>query len=140
MLQYTLNDMEEVVEYLSKECGKKSEVLVFDGEMGAGKTTLIKALCDNWGVEDVVSSPTFSIVNEYENLSGEKIYHFDFYRVESEAEAERLDLETYFYSGNRCLIEWASRIPNLIPDNYVIIEIVIVDENTRFLEIKRNGE
>lgn len=138
-MEYTLGSLDEVSKYLIQECSGET-FWVFDGEMGAGKTTLIKALCAQWEVEDAVSSPTFSIVNEYITTSDESIYHFDFYRIVEEAEAEDIGLDSYFYSGNKCLIEWASKIPNLIPDKFVVIEISLVDESTRRLQIKKNGE
>lgn len=137
-MRYTLEDLSKVAKYIEEEC-QDDTIFVFDGEMGAGKTTLVKALCEYWQVEDVVSSPTFSIVNEYSTLKNEVIYHFDFYRIDDEAEAEDIGVDTYFYSNDKCLIEWASKIPNLIPDKFVIIEISVVDESTRVLEIKKNG-
>lgn len=138
-MQYSLGDLDAVAEHVLKECAGDS-IWIFDGEMGAGKTTLIKALCNKMQVEDVVSSPTFSIVNEYNTGSDETIYHFDFYRIDDESEAEDIGLDTYFYSEDKCLIEWASKIPNLIPDKFVVIEISVVDESTRLLQIKKHGE
>jgi len=91
--------------------------------MGSGKTTLIKELCLQIGVISAMSSPTFSLINEYETNSGEVVYHFDFYRLEDEQEAFDYGYEDYFFSGNYCFIEWPEKIPNLIPDNYLLIEI-----------------
>lgn len=138
-MQYSLDKLDEVAKYLIKECTDET-IWVFDGEMGAGKTTLIKTLCSLWSVEDVVSSPTFSIVNEYKTSSDKSIYHFDFYRIDDEAEAEDIGVDTYFYSGDKCLIEWASKIPNLIPEKFVVIEISVVDESTRLLQIRKHGQ
>ena len=93
---------------------------VFFGEMGVGKTTLIKALSLQLGVSDVVSSPTFSIVNEYDTYNKIKIYHFDFYRIENEKEAFDIGYEEYFFSNSYCFIEWPDRVSNLIDDMVVI--------------------
>ena len=89
-------------------------VIAFYGRMGVGKTTLIKTMCKKLGVVDRVSSPTFSIVNEYLTSENKIIYHFDFYRIKSEEEAMDLGYENYFYSGDLCLIEWSEKIPNLL--------------------------
>jgi tRNA threonylcarbamoyladenosine biosynthesis protein TsaE len=110
-------------------------VWLFHGEMGAGKTTLIKAICRSWKVTDVMSSPTFSIVNEYETEGGEKIYHFDFYRIKNEAEAWDIGTEEYFYSGNRCLVEWPEKIPSLIPAAYAAVSIAIENNTQRTIAI-----
>ncbi len=91
------------------------KVIAFYGNMGAGKTTLIKALCEEMGVKDPVSSPTYSIVNEYHSTKGEKIYHFDFYRINSVDEAYDMGYEEYFYSDAYCLIEWPEKIGELLP-------------------------
>lgn len=93
-----------------------SGVILFIGEMAAGKTTTIKYLCREWGVEDQVQSPTFSLVNEYRTSRGEVIYHFDFYRLEDEEEAMDMGYEDYFYSRARCLVEWPEKIPTLLPE------------------------
>ena len=106
----------------------------FYGEMGVGKTTLIKALSLQLGVNDVVSSPTFSIVNEYQADKNTKIYHFDFYRIEDEKEAYDMGYEEYFFSSAYCFIEWSEKIPNLIEDDMVRIKMSIV-ENTRKIEV-----
>lgn len=108
---------------------------IFEGEMGAGKTTLIKALCDELDVVDVVSSPTFSIVNEYKTKQDETIYHFDFYRLKDEEEAMDIGVEEYFYSGNYCFIEWPSVVPGILPDDCLKIEIVQKDEYLREVQI-----
>jgi tRNA threonylcarbamoyladenosine biosynthesis protein TsaE len=100
-----------------------TKIWLLNGEMGAGKTTLSKAICAELGVIDTVSSPTFSIVNQYLTQKGETIYHFDFYRLKNEQEAFQIGVEEYFYSGNLCLIEWASKIPSFLPATYVEINI-----------------
>jgi tRNA threonylcarbamoyladenosine biosynthesis protein TsaE len=94
---------------------ENEKVLAFYGEMGAGKTTLIKAICTEFGVTDNISSPTFSIVNEYKGRNGKKTYHFDFYRIKSQDEAYDLGYEEYFYSGAICLIEWPEKVKDLLP-------------------------
>lgn len=97
-------------------------VWLFYGEMGAGKTTLIKAICQRLGVTDVMSSPTFALVNAYTSPHG-TVYHFDFYRIKSEQEAFDLGYEEYFYSGNYCFVEWPDKIPNLLPLDAIAIRL-----------------
>lgn len=109
---------------------------IFEGDMGAGKTTLIKSICKELGVQEVVSSPTFSIVNEYD-AQGRIIYHFDFYRIKNLQEAFDIGYEEYFYSDHICLIEWPEKIAELLPDHYVKIAITALDENTRRLSISK---
>ncbi len=103
---------------------------VFEGEMAAGKTTFIKAFCDSLGVRDVVSSPTFSIVNEYESEKG-LIYHFDFYRLKNLQEAYDIGYEEYFYGGDYCLIEWPQKVEDLLPEKYIKVEITITGDEKR---------
>ncbi len=93
------------------------------GKMGAGKTTLIQSFCKVMGVEEVVSSPTFSLVNEYTTKQGETIFHFDFYRIEKIEEVYDIGYEEYVYSGNYCFMEWPEKITELLPDSYVYISI-----------------
>jgi tRNA threonylcarbamoyladenosine biosynthesis protein TsaE len=102
---------------------EQNKIFCFYGEMGVGKTTLIKELIKFLGVEEEGSSPTFSIVNEYVSNEGKSIYHFDFYRINSEEEAFDFGYEEYFYSGNYCFIEWPEKIDNLLPDSFVKINI-----------------
>lgn len=109
-------------------------VFLFYGEMGAGKTTLIKALCARLGVVDATSSPTFAIVNEYTSPEG-PIYHFDFYRIKSEQEAFDLGYEDYFYSGRYCLVEWPEKIAGLLPADAVSVKITVQTDNGRRIEI-----
>lgn len=117
-----------------------TKVWLFEGDMGAGKTTLIKALCKAFEVTDNVTSPTFSLVNEYENREGSTFYHFDFYRIKDETEAMDIGAEEYFYSGNLCLVEWPSKIPNLIPDTHLSIYIEVNPDHSRSIAIVKNGE
>ena len=98
-------------------------VFAFHGKMGAGKTTFIKALCHQLGVSDTVCSPTFAIVNEYQDGRGEPIYHFDFYRLKRLSEAYDMGCEEYFYSGHLCLIEWPDIVFDLLPDDTVEVTI-----------------
>lgn len=95
----------------------------FFGKMGVGKTTLIKEICAALGVEDTVCSPTFAIVNEYSAGNGEPVYHFDFYRLKSVAEAYDIGYEEYFYSGCYCFTEWTEKIEELLPEYYVRVDL-----------------
>ena len=113
-------------------------VLVFYGEMGTGKTTFIKALCKELGVAVTVSSPTFSIVNEYEYPHG-LIYHFDFYRLKDQSEAFDMGYEEYFYSGEYCFIEWPEKIPDLIPDQVVRVNIELAVNDSRVFTAEIQG-
>lgn len=106
-------------------------ILAFHGKMGAGKTTFTVALCKALGVCDKVCSPTFTIVNEYCTADGQTIYHFDFYRIKSLAEAMDIGVEDYFYSGKLCIMEWPENIDGLLPEESVIIDISVADDGTR---------
>ncbi|WP_276374083.1 tRNA (adenosine(37)-N6)-threonylcarbamoyltransferase complex ATPase subunit type 1 TsaE [Chryseolinea sp. H1M3-3] len=110
-------------------------VWLFHGEMGSGKTTLIKLVCKILGVTEGMSSPTFSIVNEYQTISKEKIYHFDFYRIRNEVEAMDIGTEEYFYSGDPCFIEWPEKIPSLIPSRYAEVKIELESNTQRTIAI-----
>ena len=110
-------------------------IVVFEGGMGAGKTTLIRALCAELGVGDDVSSPTFALVNDYRGGRGEPIYHFDFYRIDSEDEAARLGVAEYFDSGYLCLIEWPSRVASLLPPQRLLVELTVTGPESRHLKI-----
>jgi tRNA threonylcarbamoyladenosine biosynthesis protein TsaE len=109
---------------------KGETFFVFEGEMAAGKTTFIKAFCDVLGVKDVVSSPTFSIVNEYESET-KLIYHFDFYRLKTLQEAYDIGYEEYFYSPNYCLVEWPQKVEEILPDQYIKVQITIAGSTQR---------
>ena len=113
----------------------ENRVFVFYGEMGAGKTTLIKLMCKALGVTDNISSPTFAIVNEY-NAGNNTIYHFDFYRLKTETEAMDMGFEEYLYSKNYCFIEWPEKIPELLPDSYISIKIQVVADGGRYITIE----
>jgi tRNA threonylcarbamoyladenosine biosynthesis protein TsaE len=113
-----------------------NRIFLFYGEMGSGKTTLIKALCECLGTAETVTSPTFSIVNEYIG-SANKIYHFDFYRLKNQTEALDMGYEEYFYSDAYCFIEWPEKIPDLLPEHYIGLHIKVLDNNSREIIIEK---
>ena len=115
---------------------KKHRLIAFYGEMGAGKTTFIKALCKQLGVADIINSPTFSIVNEYgiEN-SEEKVFHFDFYRLKKAEEAFDFGVEDYFFSGNYCLMEWPEIVEEILPQNFLKVQIKELEDQKREIHI-----
>lgn len=117
-----------------RELGER-RVVAFDAPMGAGKTTFISAVCRELGVEDDISSPTFSIVNEYEGNDGELIYHFDCYRIDEEAEALDMGVEDYLSSGCLCLIEWPEIIERFLPDDTVRVSIAERSDGSRILTV-----
>ena len=121
----------EIIDYCAGE-----NVWLFEGRMGAGKTTLIKEIAKQLQVEEVVSSPTFSIVNEYSQVDGQPIYHFDFYRIDDQDEAFDLGVEEYFYSGNYCWIEWAEKISAYIPEKFALIHIEVGEKDEREISLK----
>jgi tRNA threonylcarbamoyladenosine biosynthesis protein TsaE len=112
-----------------------SKVVAFFGEMGAGKTTFIKAICKELNVIDGVSSPTFALVYEYHTPDDSVIYHFDFYRINSPSELFDLGYEDYFYSGNFCFIEWPEKASHLIPSNALKVYISVQNDGKRLLKI-----
>ncbi|WP_194777464.1 tRNA (adenosine(37)-N6)-threonylcarbamoyltransferase complex ATPase subunit type 1 TsaE [Pararhodonellum marinum] len=116
--------------------GANDKIWIFKGDMGAGKTTLIKEIARKLGVIDPVSSPSFSIVNEYEDNLGNTYFHFDFYRIENQEEVMEIGVEEYFYSNNYCWIEWAEKIPDFIPDRFLLIHIVVDEDNARIITLK----
>ena len=115
---------------------KDTRIFLFYGDMGAGKTTLIKSLCESLGTTEPVTSPTFSIVNEYISTEN-RIYHFDFYRLKNQTEALDLGYEEYFYSDAYCFIEWPEKIPDLLPAHYININIKALDDNSRQIIIEK---
>ena len=123
------------------ELVKQSEgldVWLLNGEMGAGKTTLVKQIVDQVGVEGTVASPTFSIVNQYGMIGGKVIYHFDLYRLKNELEAFDIGLEEYLSSGSLCLIEWPEKLERLLPDRYFEVHIQLHDSMTRKIYYRRH--
>ena len=131
---FTLADLPQIAEQLLSVIGNH-KIIAFHGEMGAGKTTLIKQLCKTLKVVDTIQSPTFSIVNEYLTEDNQQVYHFDFYRIKVEEEALDFGVEEYFYSGNYCFIEWPEKIPNLIPEKAVKVSITLTEDNKRLITI-----
>lgn len=112
-----------------------NRIFIFYGDMGAGKTTLIKSICKALGVTDNISSPTFAIVNEY-RADSNTIYHFDFYRLKTETEAMDMGFEEYLYSGNYCLIEWPEKVPELLPESYISIKIQVLANAARYITVE----
>ncbi|HVS90421.1 MAG TPA: tRNA (adenosine(37)-N6)-threonylcarbamoyltransferase complex ATPase subunit type 1 TsaE [Mucilaginibacter sp.] len=112
------------------------KVFLFYGDMGAGKTTFIQSVCKYLGATGTATSPTFSIVNEYERPPG-RIFHFDFYRLKNQTEALDLGYEEYFYSGHYCFIEWPEKISELVPEHYIRIDIKVLSKNERLLTFKK---
>ncbi|WPZ00007.1 tRNA (adenosine(37)-N6)-threonylcarbamoyltransferase complex ATPase subunit type 1 TsaE [Christiangramia sp. OXR-203] len=131
-LTYELHELDQAVDYILRNT--KSKTLLFYGEMGAGKTTLIKELSKALGVKDAVSSPTFSLVNHYESDQG-AVYHFDFYRIESDIEALDIGFEDYLDSGAWNLIEWPQKVGKLLSDDHQNVHIQVVSENSRMLKL-----
>jgi tRNA threonylcarbamoyladenosine biosynthesis protein TsaE len=121
------------------ETGTGINVWALYGAMGAGKTTLVKAVVAALGVSEVVASPTFSIVNEYRDGHDDPIYHFDFYRIKNEAEAFDIGTDEYFDSGKLCLIEWPEKIPTLLPPNNFEIQLEIIDDRTRLIRYRKHA-
>ena len=130
---FSLDQIQEVAKKIITQNPKK--IILFNGEMGVGKTTLIKQLCKILGVEDATSSPTFSLVNEYYTSKNQIVYHFDFYRLNKETEALDMGVDDYLYSGNWCFIEWAEKIPNLLPDDFSTINLTETVDGKRNLRL-----
>ena len=128
----SLDTIHEAAKEFIKEMGE-GKVFAFYGKMGAGKTTFIKALCEALGVEDVITSPTFAIINEYTDGKGDPIYHFDFYRIKKLEEVYDMGYDDYFYSGNLCLLEWPELIEDILPENVITVTIEEQPDGTRKL-------
>jgi tRNA threonylcarbamoyladenosine biosynthesis protein TsaE len=133
-IQFKLDEINQVAQKIIAQ--KPHKVILFHGEMGAGKTTLIKALSKTLGVANATSSPTFSLVNEYEADNGDLVYHFDVYRLNSEAEAYDMGIDEYLYSGEWCFIEWAEKIPSLIPSEHSTVTLKVGKDGKRTLTLK----
>jgi len=130
----SLSDLNIVADkFLRLMKGKK--VFAFFGPMGVGKTTFIKALCNELGVIEIVTSPTFALINEYQTGSNDVIYHFDFYRIEKIEEVYDFGYEDYFYSGNYCFIEWPEKVAELLPENVVYVNIVENKDGSRTINL-----
>ncbi len=129
---FEINNIEElskVSELLIDWCDY-SNIVAFYGNMGAGKTTLIKNLCAKLGVQDEVNSPTFALVNEYQTENLDSVFHFDFYRIKSLEEVFDIGYEDYFYGGSLCLLEWPELIDPLMPEHFIKVEITLGDTDT----------
>lgn len=114
-----------------------AKVFAFYGKMGAGKTTFIKAICQELGVEDVITSPTFALVNEYTAGDGSPIFHFDFYRIKKLEEVYDMGYEDYFYSGALCLMEWPELVEELLPQDTVAVTIHANADGSRSIDVER---
>ena len=131
---YTLKKLSSIAAEIISSV--KNKTLLFYGEMGVGKTTLIKEICRQLGILDNISSPTFSLVNEYQTSEEEKVFHFDFYRIEQEEEALDIGIEEYFDSDAWCLVEWPENIENLLPLGAAQIHLSILDDEQRNIQLK----
>ena len=134
---FTIESLDKITEVANEFIEKMGDkkVYAFNGKMGAGKTTFIKAICESMGVQETVNSPTFSIVNEYEAKNGDIIYHFDCYRINKIQEALDFGAEEYLNSGNICFIEWSENIAPLLPSSITNVNIEEVTNGTRKIEI-----
>ncbi|MBN2806514.1 MAG: tRNA (adenosine(37)-N6)-threonylcarbamoyltransferase complex ATPase subunit type 1 TsaE [Prolixibacteraceae bacterium] len=130
----TLHDLETAAQTFMNMMGTY-KVFAFYGEMGAGKTTFIKQVCRLMGVEENITSPTFSIVNEYIASGGNSIYHFDCYRLKNLEEAYNIGAEEYLYSGNYCFIEWPERMEELLPESAIAVKIEVQAKNHRIISV-----
>lgn len=139
-MEIKINNINELPAAVEKfiEAMDDRTVFAFRGEMGAGKTTFITELCRQLGVDDIANSPSFSIVNEYRSdTTAELIYHFDFYRLDSEEEALEIGTEDYFDSGALCFIEWPERVENLLPGDTVEVSLTVDhDDNSRTISFE----
>lgn len=133
-IQFSLDEIHSAARKILEANPEK--VILFNGQMGAGKTTFINALAKVMGVNDTTGSPTFSLVNEYRTADNQIVYHFDVYRLKSENEAYDMGMDEYLYSGNWCFIEWAEKIPNLIPEAHSVISIKALPGGKRQLELR----
>lgn len=133
-LRFTLDEIKKAAQWLTDRM-QGHTVIAFHGEMGAGKTTFIHALCELMGVKDHVSSPTFSIINEYK-APATTIYHLDLYRLKNEEEAINAGVEDCLYNGHLCLVEWPEKAPGLFPDDTLHVYLHLIDTNTRSISIK----
>jgi len=131
---FSIDELENVAQKIIAQ--NPNKVILFNGEMGVGKTTLIKKLCSILGVEGATSSPTFSLVNEYQTIKNQIVYHFDCFRLKSETEALDMGIDEYLYSGNWCFIEWSEKIETLIPEVHSVVNIKLQADGKRLLELK----
>ena len=135
-IEFSLKEINKAVVLLNEKL--IHPIVCFNGDLGAGKTTFIRQLCLEWGVVDNISSPTFSIINQYKSTLKGSVFHFDFYRMEDAKEAMDIGVEEYLDSGQICLIEWGNKIESLLPqENIHIVEISLAADNKRVLELKK---
>jgi len=134
VVNFTLNEIDQAAREFLVQIGDRKTV-AFHGEMGAGKTTFIHALCKVMGVEDVTSSPTFSIINEYKKANGETVLHMDLYRLRDEQEAVSAGVEDGLFSGNLCLVEWPEKAKGIFPEDAVQCYITVTGSSSRKLQI-----
>ena len=134
----SLSELPSIAQQIIKFAGD-THIWLFEGPMAAGKTTLIKEICKQLGVTGSVASPTYSLVNEYITNDFKTIYHFDFYRLKSETEALDYGIEEYFDSGNICLCEWPSKIANLWPNQYLMLNLSVLNDGSRQLHLEINN-
>ena len=133
-LNYTLDEIAEAAKIFVAATPALT-VFAMHGEMGAGKTTFVHAVCEALGVSENISSPTFSIINQYRTPQGQTIYHIDLYRLNNEEEAIQAGVEDCLYSGSTCFVEWPDIAPGIFPDNTLQVSITAIDMNTRKLKI-----
>ena len=126
----SLSDLDKVAEAVLEELNGRNVVALF-APMGAGKTTLTTAILERLGSKDTITSPTFALVNQYLTATRDRVYHFDFYRINNINEAFDMGYEEYFYSGDLCLVEWPERVEALLPDDTMVVKIEIIDPTTR---------
>lgn len=135
-MYFSIDQIDEVVSEILNQ--NPFKIVLFDAEMGVGKTTLIKSFVKKLGVEDKTSSPTFSLVNEYKTIDNNYIYHFDLYRLKSIEEALDMGIDEYLYSGNWCFIEWPEKFYSLIPEEHTLIKIKTLADGKRHLTMKNS--
>jgi tRNA threonylcarbamoyladenosine biosynthesis protein TsaE len=131
-LNFKLENIKNAAEQFLAAAGTKT-VFAFHGEMGAGKTTFINALCEVMAIKDTISSPTFSIINQYATATGKTVYHMDLYRLKDEQEAVNTGVEDCLFSGNTCLVEWPEKAPGIFPDDTLHATIISIGTDTRKL-------
>ena len=132
---FSIEEIEEVAREFIRQLGD-DRVFLFDGDMGAGKTTFIAEVCRQLGADDDFGSPTFSIVNEYSDSEGNPIYHFDLYRIENPQEVLDIGADEYFYSGDLCFVEWPDRLGSLVPEDARLVKITVNPDDTRTISVQ----
>jgi len=133
----SLKDLPDIAQKIIDFSGE-NKVIAFEGQLGAGKTTLIKRICVALGVIDNIASPSFSIINEYIDGNNEQVYHFDFYRIKDQEEAMNIGTEEYFYSGYVCLIEWPLKVEDILPEAYTFVKIEVTGPESRTFHLKKH--